>query len=162
MRQSDDLHCQRCKTDVAVFRTGPLLGLCRACLENDHIGMSAEREVLASYLGTERRGGSLLDDVRWELERAGKMAVQLRACTESRLAIIEMMIADMCAIADTFEACCRGGYPCGCGSAAKSVRATIRRLREQRPNDGRSGRCGIRISGDAWCVRDIGHGGEHA
>lgn len=35
-------------------------------------------------------------------------------------------------------------------------------LAQARPNDGRSGRCGIRISGDAWCVLDVGHGGEHA
>jgi hypothetical protein len=32
---------------------------------------------------------------------------------------------------------------------------------DKRPNDGRSGRCGIRISGDAWCVLDVGHDGEH-
>lgn len=42
----------------------------------------------------------------------------------------------------------------------------IRLIREignrARPNDGRSGRCGIRLSGDAWCVLDVGHGGEHA
>jgi hypothetical protein len=32
---------------------------------------------------------------------------------------------------------------------------------QMRPNDGQSGRCGIRISGDAWCVLDVGHEGEH-
>lgn len=34
-------------------------------------------------------------------------------------------------------------------------------LAQERPNDGRSGRCGIRISGDEWCVLDVGHGGKH-
>jgi hypothetical protein len=32
----------------------------------------------------------------------------------------------------------------------------------ERPNDGRSGRCGIRISGDHWCTLDHGHAGEHS
>jgi hypothetical protein len=30
-----------------------------------------------------------------------------------------------------------------------------------RPNDGRSGRCGIRMSGTNWCVLDVGHEGDH-
>ena len=100
-------------------------------------------------------------DVAGALERTSKMRVQLGACAESRLAIIEMMIAEMSACADAFESCCRGGYMCGCGSAGKSARAIIWRLREQRPNDGRSNRCGIRVSGDAWCTLDVGHDGEH-
>lgn len=39
--------------------------------------------------------------------------------------------------------------------------ARIAKLEHERPNDGRSGRCGIRISGDEWCVRDVGHEGDH-
>lgn len=31
-------------------------------------------------------------------------------------------------------------------------------LAQARPNDGRSGRCGIRISGDAWCVPTLDMG----
>lgn len=40
-----------------------------------------------------------------------------------------------------------------------SLRAALARCR---PNDGRSGRCGVRISGDLWCVLDLGHPGDHA
>ena len=32
---------------------------------------------------------------------------------------------------------------------------------EMRPNDGRSGRCGIRLSNDSWCVLNYRHDGEH-
>lgn len=31
---------------------------------------------------------------------------------------------------------------------------------KERPNDGRSGRCGIRVSGDKWCVLDHGRWGD--
>lgn len=33
---------------------------------------------------------------------------------------------------------------------------------DERPNDGRSGRCGIRVSNDHWCILDVGHGGDHS
>ncbi len=94
------------------------------------------------------------------------LRVQRDACTESRRAIIETIIREMDACAAAFQACSNaaevsGQRVCGCGSAAKSAHSVAMRFREQRPNDGRGARCGVRISGDAWCVLDIGHEGAH-
>ena len=104
------------------------------------------------------------DDVYHAL---GKLRVQRDACAESRRAIIETIIREMDACAAAFQACNNaaeilGQRVCGCGSAGRTARAIAMRFREQRPNDGQSGRCGVRISGDAWCVLDVGHEGEHA
>jgi len=38
---------------------------------------------------------------------------------------------------------------------------TVLAVQADRPNDGRSGRCGIRLSGSVWCTLDHGHTGVH-
>lgn len=95
------------------------------------------------------------------LDAYDECLVKLIACSESRLAIIEIVIQELDACAAAFEACSRDGRPCGCGTAAKNARALAMRFRAQRPNDGRSKRCGVRTSNDSWCVLDVGHDGEH-
>jgi len=64
------------------------------------------------------------------------LRVQLDACSESRRLILEMACSEMGLCADAFEACSHAAEtlrerPCGCGAAAKSVRAVIARWREQ-------------------------------
>ncbi len=50
--------------------------------------------------------------------------------------------------------------PCGtCGGWTDEKRDRASRLR---PNDGRSGRCGLRIDSEHWCALDHGHSGECA
>jgi len=71
-----------------------------------------------------------------EIEKAGGQAVALAACSESRRLILEMACSELGLCADAFEACSHAdevlrARPCGCGSAAKSVRAVIARWREQ-------------------------------
>lgn len=68
-----------------------------------------------------------------EIENAGGQAVALAACAESRRLILAIELG-LCA--DAFEACSHAAEvlrdrPCGCGAAAKSVRAVIARWREQ-------------------------------
>ena len=109
MSTTPHLYCLRCKVDSPVFRAGPPVGPCRACLENDHIGMSAEIEVLK---------------------------VQVAAATESRRLILELACSELGLCADAFHACFSARealrqIPCLCGTAARNVRAVIGRLREQ-------------------------------
>lgn len=71
-----------------------------------------------------------------EIENAGGHAVALAACSESRRLILEMACSELGLCADAFEACGHAAEalrerPCGCGAAAKSVRAVIARWREQ-------------------------------
>lgn len=40
------------------------------------------------------------------------------------------------------------------------VRVKLGVIPPVRPNDGRSGRCGKRLSGDCWCLLDEGHEGD--
>ena len=71
-----------------------------------------------------------------EIESAGGQDIALAACSESRRLILEMACSELGLCADAFEACSHAAEalrerPCGCGSAAKSVRAVIARWREQ-------------------------------
>ena len=71
-----------------------------------------------------------------EIESAGGQDIALAACSESRRLILEMACSELGLCADAFEACGHAAEalrerPCGCGAAAKSVRAVIARWREQ-------------------------------
>jgi hypothetical protein len=44
-------HCHRCREFSPIFRTGPLVGLCLSCIENDHIGMTARIAELEAECG---------------------------------------------------------------------------------------------------------------
>lgn len=47
--------CRRCGEASAAFHVGPLLGLCRVCIENDHIGTTAALEVTTRERDEARR-----------------------------------------------------------------------------------------------------------
>lgn len=51
MIESRSTICTRCREADHVTRSGPLMGLCITCLENDHIGAKAEAGLLRTEIG---------------------------------------------------------------------------------------------------------------
>ena len=125
---------------------------------------AAHEKVLRLYDAALARAEAAERDADRETKRALEAEYQ---CSEhsrigdgywDRMMSAESRLAEATALLDTAEpktcdyALCDGADCCLPAQAAEP----------ERPNDGRSGRCGIRVSGHHWCTLDHGHPGGHS
>lgn len=67
--------CSRCHLNEVAFEAGEFTGLCVTCAENDYLGIKAERDMLASFVGRVSESANThqlaaLDAIRWlKIER---------------------------------------------------------------------------------------------